>query len=474
MKKIFLVLCLVLLMVSQVAAAPSATTVWEFNSSGTAGMLNGCGFDTAYAATRTDYSLQNQAEIYTNNTDGAATGTTTFTNVLATFTQQMEGNYIHITNGGTGLSTGWFELLTYTDAHNVVLDRTPGTGTGATYYVGGNCDLTGSLVDSFFEQIVGGNTVFIKAGTYGAMTSSISVAATSCSGTTPCNIFGYTTTRSGVGDTPTGTGRPLIDVSTLLWTAGQYQNLNNIRFTGSAATMLTTGIGTINKNLYAINTSGTADRTAVSVGVESAIINSELISTNGRGINIGIGDGSKVIGSYIHDSKDCVRIGKSNGLFAFNIIDNCTNSGINFTGTASSGVAVNNTIYGLESSLVGTGILFDNSTSIIFNTLYNNLIYGWATPIAQTTAQQKSNSGSYNNLYNNTNAVSNYTLDATDLALDPAWVSGPPTTSLDWRVGTNMKAVAFPGAFNGTNTTGYLDIGAVQRIEPTGGSVRRR
>lgn len=35
----------------------------------------------------------------------------------------------------------------------------------------------------------------------------------------------------------------------------------------------------------------------------------------------------------------------------------------------------------------------------------------------------------------------------------------------NFAVGTNMKAVAFPGAFPGANTTGYLDIGAVQRQE---------
>jgi hypothetical protein len=43
------------------------------------------------------------------------------------------------------------------------------------------------------------------------------------------------------------------------------------------------------------------------------------------------------------------------------------------------------------------------------------------------------------------------------------------TTGHDFSVGANMKGVGFPGAFNGTGasgTTGYMDIGAVQRAEP--------
>ena len=40
----------------------------------------------------------------------------------------------------------------------------------------------------------------------------------------------------------------------------------------------------------------------------------------------------------------------------------------------------------------------------------------------------------------------------------------------DFKVGTNLKAVGFPGAFQGGYTTAYIDIGGVQRQEQTGGS----
>lgn len=37
-------------------------------------------------------------------------------------------------------------------------------------------------------------------------------------------------------------------------------------------------------------------------------------------------------------------------------------------------------------------------------------------------------------------------------------------------IGTNLMASGYPGLFYGSNTTGYLDIGAVQRQEPAGGT----
>jgi len=44
------------------------------------------------------------------------------------------------------------------------------------------------------------------------------------------------------------------------------------------------------------------------------------------------------------------------------------------------------------------------------------------------------------------------------------------TTGHNFAIGTNLKALGFPGAFPGGLTTGYTDIGAVQREEAGGGS----
>lgn len=40
----------------------------------------------------------------------------------------------------------------------------------------------------------------------------------------------------------------------------------------------------------------------------------------------------------------------------------------------------------------------------------------------------------------------------------------------DWSIGTNLKAQGFPGAYPGSSTTGYMDIGAVQRQEAASGA----
>jgi hypothetical protein len=43
------------------------------------------------------------------------------------------------------------------------------------------------------------------------------------------------------------------------------------------------------------------------------------------------------------------------------------------------------------------------------------------------------------------------------------------TTGRNFAIGTNLKALGFPGAFQAGLTTGYMDIGAVQRQEPAAG-----
>lgn len=54
----------------------------------------------------------------------------------------------------------------------------------------------------------------------------------------------------------------------------------------------------------------------------------------------------------------------------------------------------------------------------------------------------------------------------TDATADKVWRI---TTGRNWGVGTAMKAAGFPGLFSGAVSTGYTDIGAVQRIEGAGG-----
>lgn len=53
----------------------------------------------------------------------------------------------------------------------------------------------------------------------------------------------------------------------------------------------------------------------------------------------------------------------------------------------------------------------------------------------------------------------------TDATADKTWAI---VTGLNWAVGTSLKALGTPGAFPGSSTTGYMDIGAAQRQEAGG------
>ena len=116
---------------------------------------NGGGYDPGISGAATDYSQQNSAQA--SGTHGTTTGTTTFTDATAlAFTSAMVGNAIYIT--GTGQTTGWYFVTAYSSSSVVTLDRSPGTGTLATWHLGGGwADFT-NLVST--GPLVAGNTVY--------------------------------------------------------------------------------------------------------------------------------------------------------------------------------------------------------------------------------------------------------------------------------------------------------------------------
>jgi hypothetical protein len=75
----------------------------------------------------------------------------------------------------------------------------------------------------------------------------------------------------------------------------------------------------------------------------------------------------------------------------------------------------------------------------------------------------------FNNFYNNTSGARNgISAGANDMAVDPQYVA---TGSENYAIGTNLKAKGFPVMpIMGTPTTGYVDIGGVQRREPIAAS----
>ena len=174
--------------------ALSANTVFEVRTTGSD--TNGGGFVTG--ASGTDWSQQDSPQY--SVTDAVANGTSTVTSATAAFGTDVVGNIAYI-NGG------WYQITSRTNSTTIVVDRTISTASGLTLKIGGAL-LTIATAEG---QMVAGNSCWVKSGTY-TISSSINFdAGNTLPNGTPSYMIGYDATR---GDTPTGTGRPLISSTT--------------------------------------------------------------------------------------------------------------------------------------------------------------------------------------------------------------------------------------------------------------------
>lgn len=496
-----------------------------------------------------DFSLQTAAEIngLTDITQTAAS--TTATSASAPFRRIMSGNILHATAlTGTGAIVGWYEIATYTDTSNVVLDRTMTNGvnniTAGTFYVGGSMSMNSTLDDDFMEILIAGNFVYIKNGTF-SVGEAISVGTAAGTQGANINLIGYNTVR---GDNPSGSNRPVFNAGANAIALGARFNVFNVKFYGTAATLFTNGAGGFIVNCDFYNRSSTAARVAFS-GSTGYVVDSEFVSYRGYGTS-SAGGVLRFKNCYFHDSD--VGFRKTNSDTAMAQIDECIFEGFTTAALAWSGTPtgmiyiIKNTIYGYANTS-GTGISLGNAGTA---TIENNIITGFATGVS--VSAETENYDDYNNYYNNDTDVTNWYKGRNSIALNPSFTNvsqvtgtagafvagnnklvdttknftslgvvagdsvlitggtgapspsypylidsistttnandtlnitipaGPGTdTTTDkvyqitighnFAVGTNMKAVGFPGAFTGSNSTGYTDIGAVQRQEQASG-----
>ena len=156
--------------------------------------------------------------------------------------------------------------------------------------------------------------------------------------------------------------------------------------------------------------------------------------------------------------------GNDFNVVSFNSIDTCSTAGIALGSASESNKFLFNTIYGAETP-AGTG-MSAAATQSTNTTLIGNIFYGWVTGIS-FNANVQSTFADYNDFFNNTTNRQFIDAGPNDLGVDPAFTNA---ASGDFSIGTALKAAGFPGAFQGATSTGYLDVGAVQRQEPAGGS----
>ena len=168
------ILWILLFMASSSIAAVTATTVFECRSTGTAGNLNGCLFDSAYSGIGTDYSLQNTYQssgAILSSLDGLGPSSCTVTSALYDFSSTAwVGNGLHVT-AGTNWTPSWHVILATATGSDLVVTGPCGTAnniTLGTFYIGGACSLGSTLDDDLFESGVAGNKFWIKNGNFTA------------------------------------------------------------------------------------------------------------------------------------------------------------------------------------------------------------------------------------------------------------------------------------------------------------------
>ena len=428
--------------------ALSSSIVWEFRATATASMVNGGGFKTG--ASGTDFSQQNAAQYALTSVTSAGAGDTFLT---ASAANDMVGNVCNVVSG-TNFTVGWYEIIAVSVGVSVQVDRSLTTGIGASgvINVGGALSLNSTLDDDFFEAVVGGNTIYFKAGTY-TVGEAINVASTASTAIAPSYIVGYNATR---GDNPTGSNRPVISCGANSLTLGQFQNIENCIITSTAAAGLSIKTAYA-KNCKSTNTSTTAARSAFtfnsSSGSDTVIYNCEAISQNGIGLQFNGNSRCRAVHCYIHDCDTGISGTAAGNEIMFCIIEACSTVGAVTTSTTSGWLFLNNTFYGREGK-VGIGINL-NANPCPNNRIFGNIFYGLTTGVNVLTAEQKSNFSQYNDYFNNTADVALLTKDSTDLAVDPTF-SG--ATQITGTTATTSGSVLTQSGGDFSTVTDNVDI----------------
>lgn len=464
----------------QARAAINAAAVWRIRTDGSDN--NGAGYDATISGAATDYS--DQAAAQATGTDLAATAATSIvTSASAPFTAAMVGNAIRIRTTGTGAHfvTGYYYIVTYTSATQVTIDRDPttgGNGVAGTFNVGGAALTIKKIFDSANatnEKCVAGNTVYLR----GAGTDTPSsddyvftgyftpVAGTTAAGMT--KLLGYN-------------GRPRLSCDGLTfyncsynWFEQLYVRTSGNNFSNIGVINAATTCHVRNVVINLSNSAGTGVKIAGSV-IDCEIFGAASSRSAGNNGIILMGSGSRAVGNYVHNCWD-VGIQEDTtttypaSMIARNLVVSNKGNGVELNTTSANAAVLceGNTIYGNA----GHGISVA-SGGAMFSTIMNNIIdshsgvgkYGLI--IAGTLAVNNAGNGGidYNNYHGNTADYSGISAGAHDSTLDPGFVNAG---SFNWAIGTNLKALGFPGLFRNSATTSYVDIGGVQRQEAGGG-----
>lgn len=443
--------------------ALSANTVWEVETGGSD--TNGGGFVTG--ASGVDWSQASSPQY--SVIDGVTAGTTTITSATASFGTDVVGNLIYVSGGTGSITAGWYQIVTRTNSTTITVDRTTGlsVGTGATLHIGGAL-LTPQQA---FTNMVAGNSVFIKGGTYNIGTG---LTMTTNSSTQTMHVTGYTSIR---GDFGRATLKATAAITLL--TANQAGwSFENLILDGNTATG-TNGINSTQVvkfvNCLIKNFSG------YGVQVSTQVANLIGVEVFGCGTTAGLNATVTVAldRCYIHDNT--VPGINTTAIIYINRCLVTGNSGANSDGLLMTGTNIYGAIW--NSVFVGNGrdgarIANNQSTTrgfIVENCIFSvntgtGLNFSTNSPATQTIPEISNNA-----YYNNGTARAGFAAEAGAVTLsgDPFVASGSGNYALNTTAGAGAacRAAGIPGAFPGGLTTGYIDIGAAQHQDPAGGLV---
>ena len=437
-------------------AALPADAVFEVRPTNGSNLNGGAYAASLAGGASVDYSQQDAAQL--SITDLVNVGdVATVTSVAGSFTDAMQGNFLHL-ESGTNVTPGFYAIVTFTDANTIVLDRSPGNtiAAGVGKIGGATKSLSGQTTTTLAASLLSGHKVWIKNE---AWNESVTGFATIAANDAACVVEGYNTTR---GDEPTGTSRPTNDrgaAGVPFTCAGGMYVFKHLVATDSNGVgwlvQTASGARLINCRSYGnVSTGFTLSATCALQNCEADLNTTTGVTTTTSPV---------LFGCYIHDNT-------TNGFSAassvvptllFCIIE--TNASHGLSGTTGMFGVYNCTING------NTGVATDginmttpgNSLYRMFNTIISN---NGDDGVEATDGDNAL--VDYNNFYGNAGSARvNFPTGENDIALDPTFTNA---AGGNFAVGTNMKAAGFPGLFPSGTSTGYLDIGAVQRQEGGG------
>src|SRR3990167_2615932 len=391
-----------------------ATTVWEVRTDGND--ANGGGFVTG--ASGTDRSQQAAAQIaYTDLVIGGTT--TEVTSAAFPFSAAEVGNILNVT-GGTGFTTGWYQVVSVA-AGVATMDRSVGTGgsTGGTGNLGG-AFLT--IAQGLTLSTVAGMMVYVRGGTYNITTA---LSPASLGGAYRTRLVGYATTRGDLG-------QPIISVT-------------------AAIDGLTPGLGWTFENLELDGTS-VGLRGVNPTTVHGTLVNCHIHHFVQYGLSASYEYWSLIRCEVDHNNNSDGVAVFTTGRVTGNVIANNGGHGLIYN---YGGLILNNILYGNG----GDGIRATQSYSFNIgagvcenNILFNNGGYGINQPTAQTHADYPWID--YNAFYNNTSgARQNVNASPHDVTLtgDPFTNAAGDDFTLNNTAGAGAacRGAGFPGTLPG-------------------------